>query len=34
MMDMLKWKMIELLIRWNVLAVVPVRAENRSRYRR
>jgi len=26
MFDMLKWKVIHLLIKWNVLAVVPVKA--------
>ncbi len=29
MMEWLKWKAIELLVRWHVLAVVPVRANNR-----
>ena len=29
MMEWLKWKVIELLVRHNVLAVVPVRANGR-----
>ena len=33
MMDWIKWKVIELLVRHNVLAVVPVRANQRRRYR-
>ncbi len=33
MMETLKWKAIELLIRWNVLAVVPVRADRRYNQR-
>lgn len=34
MMEALKWKVIELLIKWNVLAVVPVKANNGRGYRR
>ena len=34
MMDWIKWKVIELLVRHNVLAVVPVRANNGRRPRR
>lgn len=33
-METLKWKVIELLIKWNVLAVVPVKAQNGRRTRR
>jgi len=33
MMEWLKWKVIELLIEHRVLAVVPVRANQRRRYR-
>ena len=31
MYDTLKWKVLELLIRWNVLAVVPVKANSGRR---
>lgn len=31
MMEWIKWKVIELLIAHRVLAVVPVRAQNRRR---
>ena len=34
MMEMLKWKVIELLVRWNVLAVAPVKAQYAGRNRR
>ena len=33
MMDWLKWKVIELLVKHNVLAVVPVRSDGRKYYR-
>ena len=33
MMDWIKWKVIELLVRHNVLAVVTVRANQRRRFR-
>jgi len=32
-MEWLKWKVIELLIKHNVLAVVPVSVNQRRRYR-
>lgn len=34
MLDMLKWKIIELLIRWNVLAVATVKANSGRRSNR
>lgn len=34
MLDMLKWKVIELLVRLNVLAVVPVKANSGRRSNR
>lgn len=34
MLDMLKWKVIELLIRWNVLAVATVKANSGRRSNR
>jgi len=33
MMEWIKWKAIELLVKYRVLAVVPVRADHRRRYR-
>jgi len=33
MMEWLKWKVIELLVKHNVLAVVPVRADGRNQRR-
>ena len=34
MLETLKWKAIELLIRWNVLAVVPVKGNSGCRSNR
>jgi len=34
MMEWIKWKVTELLIKYRVIAVVPVRAQNVRRFRR